>query len=183
MDDVAHHAGVGVGTAYRHFANKYDLAGRIFENTVHDLLELAEQSLKAADPWEGLVTYLELTLEAQTHDRALREIITGIHDDDRDRQHGRLDAPFVTLVEHAKAEGAIRPEVRPSDVSLILVMLCTITDACVEQSPYLWRRYLPTLLDGLRPGGAPMPVTALSGEQLREALTPQKRRPLLRRVD
>jgi AcrR family transcriptional regulator len=177
MDDIAHHAGLGVGTAYRHFANKHDLAGAIFEHAVTEIVELAEQAMAMPDPWEGLVTFLEAMLDAQTLNRALREILSAIHDDDRDRQHARLTAPFVPLIERAKADGAVRPEAEPSDLSLIIVMLCTIADASVEQSPYLWRRYLPMMLDGLRTGASAMPVPALDPDQLRATLLEPKRRP------
>jgi hypothetical protein len=128
------------------------------------------------DPWDGLVTFLEATLNAQTLNRALREILTGIYEDGRDRHNARITAPFVPLVERAKAAGAIRPDAEPSDVSLIVVMLCTLADASSEQSPYLWRRYLPLMLNGLREGAAPMPVPALTPEQLRAALTARDRR-------
>jgi AcrR family transcriptional regulator len=176
MDDIAHHAGLGVGTAYRHFANKHDLASAIFENAVDEIVELAEQAMAMPDPWEGLVTFLEAMLDAQTLNRALREILSSVHDDDRDRHHARLTAPFGPLVERAKADGAIRAEAEASDLSLIIVMLCTIADASVEQSPYLWRRYLPMLLAGLRAGAAPMPVPALTTEQLHATLLDPKRR-------
>jgi AcrR family transcriptional regulator len=178
MDDVAHHAGLGVGTAYRHFANKHELASAIFETAVDEIVDLADQALGMADPWEGLVTFLEATLNAQTLNRALREILTGIYDDARDGHNARITAPFAPLVDRAKAVGAIRPEAEPSDISLIIVMLCTLADASTEQSPFLWRRYLPMMLAGLRDGASPMPVPALTPEQLRAALTARTHGPV-----
>jgi AcrR family transcriptional regulator len=176
MDDVAHHAGLGVGTAYRHFSNKHDLASAIFENAVDEIVALADNAMAMPDPWNGLVTFLEAKLNAQTLNRALREILIGIYDDDRERHNARITAPFVPLVERAKAAGALRPEAEATDVSLIVVMLCTLADASSEQSPYLWRRYLPLMLDGLRQGAAPMPVPALTPDQLRAALSERDRR-------
>jgi AcrR family transcriptional regulator len=176
MDDIAHHAGLGVGTAYRHFANKHDLAAAIFDNAVDEIVELAEQATANPDPWDGLVTFLEAMLDAQTLNRALREILTAIHEDDRDRHHARLTAPFEPLVQRAKADGVLRPEAEASDLSLIIVMLCTIADTSVEQSPYLWRRYLPMMLAGLRAGAAPMPVPALTPDELHATLLYPKRR-------
>ncbi|HEY2272352.1 MAG TPA: TetR family transcriptional regulator [Jatrophihabitantaceae bacterium] len=178
MDDVANHAGLGVGTAYRHFANKHELASAIFDTAVDEIVELAERALAMPDPWDGLVTFLEATLNAQTLNRALREILSGIYEDDRDRHNARITAPFAPLVERAKAAGALRADAEPSDVSLIVVMLCTIADASSETSPYLWRRYLPMMLAGLRNGAAPMPVPALTPEQLRLALRARVRRPV-----
>jgi AcrR family transcriptional regulator len=176
MDDVANHAGLGVGTAYRHFANKHELASAIFDTAVDEIVELAERAMAMADPWDGLVTFLEATLNAQTLNRALREILSGIYDDDRDRHNARITAPFTPLVERAKSAGALRADAEPSDVSLIVVMLCTVADASSATSPYLWRRYLPMMLEGLRTGAAPMPVAPLSPEQLRLALQARIRR-------
>ena len=34
LDDIARHAGLGVGTAYRHFSNKYELAQAIFAEAI-----------------------------------------------------------------------------------------------------------------------------------------------------
>lgn len=177
MDDVANHAGLGVGTAYRHFANKHELATAIFDSAVDEIVQLGEDALAMADPWAGLVTFVEATLNAQTLNRALREILTGIYHDERDRHNARITAPFGPLVERAKAAGVVRDDAQASDVSLIFVMLCAITDATAETSPYLWRRYLPMLLEGMRAGATPMPVPPLTPDQLGRALHARVRRP------
>src|SRR5436309_3103358 len=65
MDDVAHRAGVGVGTAYRHFANKYELAGAILHEAVEEIVMLARDSAELPDPWDGLVHFLEGSCVAQ----------------------------------------------------------------------------------------------------------------------
>ena len=59
LDDIAHAAGVGVGTAYRHFANKYELAGAIMREGVDEMVAIAEECAAADDPWDGLVRFLE----------------------------------------------------------------------------------------------------------------------------
>ena len=55
LDDVAHRAGLGVGTAYRHFANKYELAGAILQHAVDEIVAHAEHALTVEDPWQALV--------------------------------------------------------------------------------------------------------------------------------
>src|SRR5689334_11065679 len=50
MDDIAEHAGLGVGTAYRHFANKYELADAIFDDAVAAFVNAAEEVLRENDP-------------------------------------------------------------------------------------------------------------------------------------
>lgn len=53
LDDIAHHAGVGVGTAYRHFANRYELAGAILREAVEEIVGLAHDCVEIDDPWEA----------------------------------------------------------------------------------------------------------------------------------
>src|ERR1700712_2178821 len=62
LNDIAHHAGVGVGSAYRRFPNKEAVIDALFEKQLDDLASLAEQALQDADAWHGLVSFLERSL-------------------------------------------------------------------------------------------------------------------------
>jgi AcrR family transcriptional regulator len=176
LDDVAHHAGVGVGTAYRHFANKYELAQAIFAEAIDQIVELAERSAAADDPWAGIVAFLEGTAEAQTADRGLREVIMGVHDPDHMEVVGdRLTDPLRTMVERAKAVGVVRPDIEATDLGIVLLMLCTVADVTADASPDLWRRYLPMMLDGLQ-AGSDLPVPPVADDVLRKAMSTHKQR-------
>ena len=48
----------------------------------------------------------------------------------------------------------MRADVEATDLGVVVMMLCTVADVTGDVAPGLWRRYLPMLLDGLRPGGA-----------------------------
>lgn len=177
LDDVARQAGVGVGTAYRHFANKYELAGAIFQEEVAEIAALAREGAAAEDPWQGLVMFLERTLEAQTVNRGLREVLMGVHDAAQDEQvHDLLSGPIVALVERAQRSGAVRADAEPTDLGMLIVMLCAVADVSADADPQLWRRYLPIMLAGLQPGGPALPVGALSDEVMRKAMATHKQR-------
>ncbi len=170
LDDVAHRAGLGVGTAYRHFANKYELARAIFAQAVDDIVALAERCSQAADPWGGIAGFVEGTAAAQTADRGLREVLAGVHDpDELDEINARLAGPLGDLVARAKAEGVLRPCIEPSDIGMVVRMLCTVGDVAGDVAPSLWRRYLGLLLDGLR-AGSDLDEPAISVEELRVAM-------------
>jgi AcrR family transcriptional regulator len=178
LDDIAHHAGLGVGTAYRHFANKYELAEAIFSEAIDGIVALAERALTLDDPWDGIVGFLEGAAEAQSVDRGLREVLMGLHDAERiDEIHDRITEPLHALVERAKRAGSIRADVEASDIGIVVLMLCTVADVTADASPDLWRRYLPMLLTGLQADGVPAPaVPPLADEVLRKAVTTHKQR-------
>src|SRR3954451_18397056 len=71
LNDIAHHAGVGVATAYRRFANKEEVIDALFEERLQAVAEVAHAALGDADPWTGLVTFLERALDMQFGDRGL----------------------------------------------------------------------------------------------------------------
>jgi AcrR family transcriptional regulator len=164
LDDIAKQAGVGVGTAYRHFANKLELAAAVMIEALADVREAAEQAATVEDPWLGLVGFLEAVLELQTRDRGLRELMMGVHDVDRpsDAARNMLVEPIERLLRRAQESGAVRADAAPSDLGVVLMMLCQVADVTSSASPQLWRRYLPALLGVLRTGTDPLPVPALS---------------------
>ena len=41
LDDIARQAGVGIGTAYRHFGNKFELAEAIMHNAIGEVVAAA----------------------------------------------------------------------------------------------------------------------------------------------
>src|SRR3954469_15239178 len=83
LNDIAHHAGVGVGTAYRRFTNKEEVIDAYFESKLGEVARLAEKALQDADPWNGLVTYIEQSSALQMQDRGLMQIF---RNPDRGRQ-------------------------------------------------------------------------------------------------
>ena len=177
LDDVARQAGVGVGTAYRHFANKYELASAIFDEEVEGIAALAVAALAEPDPWDGLVAFLEGALQAQTVNRGLREVLMGVHDATQEKQvHDRLSGPIVALVERAQGAGLVRRDADASDLGMMCLLLCVVADVAADADPQLWRRDLPMLLAGLRPDGPELPVAALPDDVMRKAMSSHKQR-------
>jgi len=60
--EVARHAGVGVGTLYRHFPERADLVDAVLEESFDELIALAEASLAEKDPWHGFKRFVEEAL-------------------------------------------------------------------------------------------------------------------------
>src|SRR3954467_11819009 len=73
MDEIARHAGVGVGTAYRRFASREELIEALFDDRFEQIIANAERALEDPDAWHGLITFVESQIEMQAADRGLKE--------------------------------------------------------------------------------------------------------------
>ena len=151
LNDVAHHAGVGVGTVYRRFPDKAQLIDELFEQRLDDIVGLASRALDEPDAWQGLKGFLQRMLELQSNDRGVKDLITASTDGlDRVAQiRSRLLPIGLELVRRAREAGQIRPDVAAPDLPIIQLMLSTLIDASRDVSPDLWRRYLGIITRGL----------------------------------
>jgi AcrR family transcriptional regulator len=171
LDDIAHHAGVGVGTVYRRFRDKEELIDALFDERMDAVLSVAEQALAVDDPWLGLEGFFVSIFELQAADRGLRELaFAGRHGRERvARAKARLEPLIAEVVARGQASGQLRDDIRADDIPLLQKMLAETIEIAGDVSPDLWRRYLTIVLDGLRTrrdGPTPLPVPSLEPGQL-----------------
>jgi AcrR family transcriptional regulator len=180
LNDIAHRAGVGIGTAYRRFANKEEVIDALFEEGLQAMAAAAQEALADEDAWRGLVSFLERAMHMQFGDRGLNQIMNNPAlgharvSDARDRL-----APLIqALVDQAKQQQVVRPDFEQSDVIFIQVALSAIMDSSRVVEPELYHRYLTMFLDGIRVDRSsftPLPVGALSAERTHAAMTRNRR--------
>jgi len=170
MDDIAEHAGVGVGTVYRRFPDKELLIEALFEERVRQLVAMAEEALDEEDPWRALLGFVERAQELQARDRGLKELLLSTaHGRERIASVRERLSPIVSqLVWRSQAGGQLRPDVEVTDFPLIQVMLGAVVDVTREVAPDTWRRMLAIIADGLRAGDdrIPLPAPALDAGQI-----------------
>jgi AcrR family transcriptional regulator len=179
LDDVARHAGVGIATAYRRFANKDELIEALMVDRIGELADIARECLAEPDPWLGLTGYFERALELQAADRGLKDVLFSAKRGREQVAHARSAlAPVVTeMVQRALDAGVVRSDLSTTDVPLINFMLNTLVDLGREVEPELYKRYLAIVLDGLRPppgGSEPLPVAALDLPRFAKAIASWK---------
>lgn len=167
LDDVAAQAGVGVGTAYRHFENKNALVDALFESAIDEIGEIAEADLAIPDPWLALKTFLAEMIERQVSDRGLRQVLQSRGGEERVARARERLAPLTDrLLDRAKAAGMVRDDVTATDIGLMIMMVAQIGDISRDTRPNLWRRYYTLLLDAIHADGTPLRPRALTNREL-----------------
>ena len=175
LDEVARHAGVGVGTVYRRFRTKEELVQALFVDRVDEIATLAERASQEPDPWTALVSFMEQAVEAMAGDLGLRQMLMfATYGQDMVAYARQRNAPLVSeLVERAKAAGQVRSDLAATDIPYTIFVLAEAAEMTRHVSPDLWRRYLALVLDGMRPAGAdvtPFTVPALEPEEMEKAM-------------
>jgi AcrR family transcriptional regulator len=152
LNDIAHHAGVGVGTVYRRFPDKQQLIEDLFEQQLEALAGMMQDALADPDPWHGLTRFMVRALELQASDRGFKEVALG---SERTLAHGaalraRMLPMAAQLIERARQAGDLRADFVPQDIPITQLMIGTVIDAARDVKPDLWRRYLEIFMQGIR---------------------------------
>jgi AcrR family transcriptional regulator len=175
LDDVARHAGVGVGTVYRRFPDKSSLADALFQERIDALVEMAEHARDEPDAWAALVSFLERSAEMLTGDRGLRQIFMfAAYGHDRvNYARDRMKPAIGHLLKRAQADGQVRADLGPTDIPIIEFMLAAAAEYTRHVRPTVWRRYLALILDALPPARdsfSPLPEPELSPDEMLVAM-------------
>lgn len=174
LEDIARHAGVGIGTLYRRFTDRESLIDALFEERVQEQVARAHLALEEPDPWRALVELLRDVCRQLAGDRGMRQVmLSSEYGLDRVARGRDQMLPLVSeLVERAKAVGALRADFSPTDIPLLFLMVGTVADFGGAASPELWSRYFSVFVDGLRADAAqhPLDVAALDLDQMNEAM-------------
>lgn len=168
--EVARHAGVGVGTVYRHFPGREDLVDAVFEDALEEFIASAERALAETDAWRGFTGFIEETLVLHARNRGLKDVVeTRRHGRERVAAMRRRIRPLITrLVARAQDQGALRRDFTAQDISLVFWASDRVIELAGGVAPEIWRRQLGFVFDGLRSSAAtPLPQPALTEAQLR----------------
>ncbi len=160
MEDIARHAGVAVGTLYRHFPAKDDLVAAVLEDGYAQVAALAERALAAVDggaePGAELEALFRAVADRHATDRAFKAA-TGQLDLDPEAalarvppgsSAGRATRAITALLDRARAGGAVRTDLTLADLVLLIGSVPGPEVAADRRA-----RYLDILLAGLRAPG------------------------------
>jgi AcrR family transcriptional regulator len=148
--EIADHAGVGMGTLYRHFPQRADLITAVLHGEMGACAQAAPVLAAALPPFEALAAWMQRYADLVGTKRGLGKALNS------------GDAVFEGLLE--RFEQRLRPAVRPLFASAIAAreiaadtdadeILCAASSLCMsayEARPEHARRMVALLIEGLR---------------------------------
>jgi AcrR family transcriptional regulator len=170
VEEITHHAGVGMGTLYRHFPTKDDLIDAVLEDAYAEFARLAEEAAAAEDAWQGLTHFLEQALQLHVRNRGVKDLLAA-RDPDADpaaAARAAIRRLLRQVIDRAHEQGALRADFVFEDLPPVFWSVGRVIEATADVAPDVWRRYLSFYLDGLRPPAAtPAPAPPLTTAQLK----------------
>ena len=151
MADIARHAGVGVGTVYRHFATREELLGAL----VHRSFELALTNARAAaaepgSALDGVRAFLTATL--RDRDRFVLPLHGGpvVFDAAIRALQAEVRVALQGLLDRGHAAGELRADLTPEDVIVSACAAVTPPSRHADDWDLRANRQIELLLNGLR---------------------------------
>jgi AcrR family transcriptional regulator len=152
LNAVAHEAGVGVGTAYRHFPTQQHLLEALAIDAFEEMLDRVRHAAALPDTADALRGVVDESFRGMLRDPALGDLLTGggFSCADTLELAGDLVVSIGELLARGHAEGLVRADIGPDDLRRLL---CGMRSAAVAGGSVVEQpdRYADVLLAGIRP--------------------------------
>jgi AcrR family transcriptional regulator len=151
LEAVARHAGVGIGTLYRHFPTRDALYEAVYRREVDQLVELAGQLETHKTPVEALRRWMQAGVEFMATKKGMAAALAlAAHSSSELVVYSleRLTGALGVLLQRAAAAGELRSDIDAEDLLRTLVGMCYAQDAPGWQVKVL--RLVDIFVDGLR---------------------------------
>ncbi|WP_183407937.1 TetR/AcrR family transcriptional regulator [Nocardioides marmoriginsengisoli] len=152
MEDIAAHAGVGVGTLYRRFPTKESLLTALVRGRFQEFTVIAtEIEATIEDPYDALATMMRRHAETVEDDAAFQLAMMSINSfqwEGIEEDKSALNAVVLRIIERAQRAGAVRADLRIEEYGML--MCATTATMYFLHDRGVWRRHLEIVLDGLR---------------------------------
>lgn len=147
VEQIAHRAGVGVGTLYRRFPTKEALIAHLIEDLIAAMDAAAAEALQLQDG-QGLEVYLRSVAE---HLARHRGCLSRMWDARRPERLEVHRARITQLLRAAQDAGTVRADVTPPELVAVGWALRGIAESADADAASACRRHLDLVFSGLRP--------------------------------
>ncbi|WP_037912699.1 TetR/AcrR family transcriptional regulator [Actinacidiphila yeochonensis] len=149
LEDIARHAGVGIGTLYRHFPDRYSLMNAVFTQELDSLSERAAELLDSEDPAAALTDWLRAVAVHSSAYRGLSAAIVEASETRMPACRTALHAAGGALLTRAQEAGAIRADATISDLLRLTYAFVLVAEKNPEEKG-LYGRLMSLAVDGIR---------------------------------
>jgi AcrR family transcriptional regulator len=151
MDEIAAHAGVGIGTVYRHFPTKEALLTAMVRDRFKGFAEIARIAEDIVDPLESLETIMRRSAEAVEDDMGFQLAMMSSSElewDGIEQEKATLAEIVGRVIDRAVAAGVVREDFTFDDFPMLM---CGVTSTMYyKPSDSSWRSHLELVLEGIR---------------------------------
>ena len=113
MDEIAAHAGVGIGTVYRHFPTKEALLTAMVRDRFQEFAEIAQAAEEIPDPREALESVMLSSAEAVEGDSGFQLAMMGSNElewEGIEEEKAALAEVVTRIIARAAAAGVVRED-------------------------------------------------------------------------
>lgn len=148
-DALAAHAGVGIGTVYRHFPDQQSLLHAVVRYTLERSIEAGEGALAASpNALEAIRKYMHAAVDSGI---GVVNLVYPLLDRPHPDLRARADSLIRTMIERGKREGGVRSDASPADIVFATIRfsrpLAVGLSAADERA--IAHRHIDTYVDGL----------------------------------
>ena len=149
LEAVSRHAGLGIGTLYRHFPTREALFEAVYRREVEELAALAERLSGEASPVEALRRWVKANVEFVATKKGMAAALALAAHNKALSAYSfvRLSTAAALLLERARGAGVLRVEISPEDLFLAMIGMCFAHNQPGWQASAL--RLMDVFLDGL----------------------------------
>ena len=148
MEDIAAHAGVGVGTLYRRFPTKESLLTDLVRERFQEFGVIAAEVERTVDPGEALFVMMRRHAEAVVDDAAFQMAMMSntLQWEGIEKDKAELNACVGRVIANGKKAGTVRKDFNLEDYG---PLMCANT-ATMYFIGDAWERHMDIVLAGLR---------------------------------
>lgn len=151
LEGIAHDAGVGIGTLYRHFPTREALAEAVYAAELDDVTDSVALLLQQRPPDAALRAWMGKYAAFVATKRGMADTLRAGWASGRiavPATRERITAAIATILARGAEAGSLRGDVEPEDITVMLLgILLTTAGDSAEQT----ERVLDLMLDALRP--------------------------------
>ena len=152
LEEIAHLAGVGIGTLYRHFPTREALVEAVYRSERDALMADGEAMLKRHPAFKALRMWMDRYTQFVATKHSMQDTLRAAFASRSGplfETRAKLRATISQFLSAGIADGTIRHDVEADDLTISLGAIVLVTDLSTDRGQL--RRVLDLLMDGLRP--------------------------------